>query len=42
MSFDSLLLPGLVVCIFIISLVAALPSLIRNVRRNPINDMRDE
>ena len=37
-----LLLAGLVLCIFIISLVAVLPPLWRNVRRSPIRDMRDE
>jgi hypothetical protein len=32
----------LVVCIFGISLVAVLPPLVRNIRRSPISDMRDE
>lgn len=32
----------LAVCIVIVSLLAISPSLIRNVRRNPIKDMRDE
>lgn len=37
-----LLLAILVLCVFIISLIATLPPLWRNVRRNPIRDMRDE
>lgn len=41
-SFDSPLLLWLVLCILLVSLLAVLPSLVRNVRRNPINDMRDE
>ena len=32
----------LVSCVMGISLLAVLPSLVRNVRRSPIDDMRDE
>lgn len=39
---DVVLLGGLVLCIFAISLLATLPPLWRNVRRSPIRDMRDE
>lgn len=39
---DLALLGMLTGCIFIISLVAVIPPLWRNVRRNPIRDMRDE
>ncbi len=41
-NFDLLPLMLLTICIFAISIIAILPSLIRNVRRNPIKDMRDE
>ena len=37
-----LLLGALTLCVFAISLIAALPPLWRNVRRSPIRDMRDE
>lgn len=41
-GFNLVLLGALVLCVFAISLVAALPPLWRNVRRSPIRDMRDE
>ena len=41
-NFDSWLLSYLAASIVVISIVASLPPLIRNVRRNPISDMREE
>ena len=41
-GFDLKLLGGLGLCIVLLVLVAITPPLARNVRRNPINDMRDE
>ncbi len=41
-NFPPLPLASLTACIIIVSIVSILPSLIRNVRRNPIKDMRDE
>lgn len=41
-GFGSPLLGWLTLCIVGISLVAVLPPLMRNIRRNPINDMRDD
>lgn len=41
-SFTSPLLLELTVGIFLISVIAAVPPLVRNVRRSPIRDMRDE
>jgi hypothetical protein len=32
----------LTICIIVVDLLATLPSLIRNIRRNPIRDMREE
>lgn len=42
LGFDSPLLIWITLCIFMISLVAVVPPLIRNVRRSPMKDMRDE
>jgi len=41
-DFDSYLLWYLAASIMIIGIIASLPPLIRNVRRNPIDDMREE
>ncbi len=41
-SLNSPLLVAVVLSIFVISLIASVQPLIRNVRRNPIRDMRDE
>lgn len=42
MGFGSPLLGILALCVLAVSMIAVLPPLIRNVRRNPIKDMRDE
>lgn len=42
LSLDSPLLLTVVYSIFIVSMTASMPPLVRNVRRNPIRDMREE